>query len=63
MLFAELLLRVAQVGLRLRRDERSGRADLSLDRGHGLAGHLADRVRNAGDVRRRCHLGSELLDP
>jgi hypothetical protein len=62
-LLAELLLRVPQMGLRLRRDERASRADLSLDRGHGLAGHLADRVRNTRDVRDRRHLRTELLDP
>jgi hypothetical protein len=63
MLLAELLLRVTQVRLGLRRNERASRADLPLDRGDGLASDLADRVRNARDVRDRRDLRTELLDP
>jgi hypothetical protein len=63
MLLAELFLCVAQVGLRLGRHERPGGPNLSLDGGDGLAGHLADGVRDAWDVGHRRHLGAELLDP
>ena len=45
-LLAELILRVAQVGLGLLGDERSRHPDLALDGGDGLAGDLADGAGN-----------------
>src|SRR5829696_2270216 len=64
-LLAELLLGVAEVRLWLARDERSRRTDLTLDPGDGLAGCLADRLRNRslrGDGHGR-RLAAQLSDP
>jgi hypothetical protein len=61
-LLAELLLRVAQMGLRLLGNDSTGRADLSLGRGQGLAGQLGDGSGHA----RNPPVGrssTELLDP
>jgi hypothetical protein len=62
-LFAQFLLRVAQVCLGLVGDGGTRGAELSLDRGDRLAGDFADGARHAGDLwPGRCRT-AEFLDP
>ena len=59
-LLAELVLRIAQMGLGLVADERASDAHLPLDRGDGLAGDLAD---GPGEVEQAlAGRAAELLD-
>jgi hypothetical protein len=62
MLFAQLLLGVAQMGLSLAGDRGARGADLALDRGDRLAGDLADRAGHTRDVRSGRRRSAELLD-
>src|SRR3954447_5023225 len=64
-LLAELLLRIAEMRLRLTRDQCPCRPDLALDSGDRLAGRLPDDVRHGGlrGYGHGCRLAAQLLDP